>query len=221
MFKHGFALAFIISLFATSVSAQSIVVPEMKPLPAATLIIGSYQSEPSQLNENPTDPPNPFAAGSWSFQTYGSAVVGDPDHGFMYAYHFGFGYYFVDGLSINFEPLVGYVENNFTPFEGSGIAAGFDLLFRWHIFGIDNNDTFSIYFDGGAGFQLADTNFPSDSHHDFRLLAGFGAQVKIPKTENARILGGARYLHISNAGTSDVNDGLDGAQLYLGLLFNY
>ena len=174
-------------------------------------------------NTQPAKPKskNPFAAGSWTAQFYASQIILDPDHGFMTAAHAGFGYFFTDGLSINFEPLFGYVDTNFCPYGGHGIAGGFDLLFRWHFWGIDENDKLSVYFVGGAGFQLADTNFPSDSHHDFRLTAGFGTQFKVPNTENMRIMFEAKYIHISNAGTSDVNDGLDGAQLAVGVMFNY
>ncbi|WP_432799104.1 acyloxyacyl hydrolase [Poriferisphaera sp. WC338] len=171
--------------------------------------------------DTPIKSGDPFGEGSWTFQSYASTTVGDPDHGTITTAHFGFGYYFVDGLSINFEPLVGYVQANFEGFGGHGIVGGFDLLFRWHFWGIDQNETFSIYMDGGAGFELSDVDFPSDSHHDFRLLVGFGLTAKIPNTENLRLMAGARYIHISNANTSDINDGLDAAQLYLGAMLNF
>ncbi|QDU32708.1 Lipid A 3-O-deacylase (PagL) [Poriferisphaera corsica] len=214
---HAF-ICFAVLLVSSGVHAQSFRLDDNQETKPFSMDYIRALAKPADNGDRSDDP---FAEGSWTAQFYGSAIVGDPDHGFEYTGHFGFGYYFVDGLSINFEPLVGYVKNNFTPYEGTGVVGGFDLLFRWHFFGIDNNDTFSVYFDGGAGFQLADTDFPSDSHHDFRLLVGFGGTVKVPTTDNLRIMGGARYIHISNAGTSDVNDGLDGAQLYLGLMLNF
>ena len=163
----------------------------------------SAQADAMHANQS-----DPFAEGAWTFQAYASTTAGDKE-GSITTANVGFGYYFVDGLSINFEPVLGYVQANFPGYGGHGFVGGFDLLFRWHFFGIDENRTTSIYLDGGAGFQLADVDFPSDSHHDFRLLVGLGFTVKVPNTENLHVMTGARYIHISNADTSDINDGLN------------
>ena len=90
------------------------------------------------------------------------------------------------------------------------------MMFRWHFYRIER---FSIYLEGGAGFQQATTEFPSDSHFTFRPQAGMGATLRID--EKIFLMGGARWLHISNAGTSDINEPWDGAMVYLGLMFSF
>ncbi len=155
----------------------------------------------------------PFAAGSWTFQTYGSAGVFDSDKGEIYTGHIGVGYYFVDDLSINLEAFGGWVTPERDEHGGVG---GFDLLLRWHFV---NEDGYSLYIDGGAGFQQATTNYPSDSHHNFRPQFGIGGTLEL--FDSARLMVGVRWLHISNAGTTDGNDGFDGAQFYAGLMIPF
>ena len=155
---------------------------------------------------------SPFAEGAWTFQTYGSAGFGD-SKGEIYTAHAGFGYHFVDDLSINLEAIGGGARPRD---DDNGAVGGFDLLFRWHFY---HEGDWSIYMDGGAGFQQASTNFPSDSHHNFRPQFGLGLTYHIK--DNVRLMAGARWLHISNAGTTDGNDGLDAAQLYAGLMWGF
>jgi len=125
----------------------------------------------------------------------------------------GFGYHFLDGLSLNLEGVGGAVQ---AERDDEGGVGGLDLIARWHFF---HEDPASVYIDGGTGFQQATTNFPSDSHHNFRLQLGLGGTWRI--AGGGHVMGGARYLHVSNAGTSEHNDGYDGAQLYAGLSFPF
>lgn len=155
-------------------------------------------------------PDRPFAEGTWTFQTYGSGTWGDSDKGEIYTAHIGVGYHFVDDLSINLEAIGGWAD---AEKDDDGGVGGIDLLFRWHFL---QGRSWSLYIDGGAGFQLATTNFPSDSHHNFRPQVGLGGTLQI--TDSIRLMGGARWLHISNAGTTRINNGLDGAQLYAGIM---
>ena len=50
-------------------------------------------------------------------------------------------------------------------------------------------------------------------------MFGLGASYRI--SDGALFIGGVRYVHISNAGLTDGNDGLDGAMVYLGLSFPF
>ena len=45
---------------------------------------------------------------------------------------------------------------------------------------------------------------------------GLGATVEL--YGRPRFMGGARYIHVSNADTTDVNDGFNGALLYAGIM---
>jgi len=153
-------------------------------------------------------------AGSWTFQAYGAAAIGDPDKGEQYDAHLGVGYFFVDHLSINVELLGGFTDgDDASAFAEDGGVGGFDLLFRWHFL---ERGPWTLYLDGGAGLQVATEDFPSDSRFNFRPQIGLGATYEL--RENLLLMGGARYLHISNAGTSDVNNGLDAALLDLGVM---
>ncbi|MFW6060511.1 MAG: acyloxyacyl hydrolase [Phycisphaeraceae bacterium] len=160
-------------------------------------------------------PRHPFTKESWTFQLYGSGVTMDEDHGYISTAHLGFGYHLEDHFSINLEGIGGWVDSKT---DDDGGVGGFDLLLRDHLFH-DDDHNWTLYIDGGAGFQQATTNFPSDSHHNFRLMAGIGGTLRL--ADRLRLMGGARYMHISNASTSDRNDGGDWAQLYLGAMLTF
>lgn len=158
----------------------------------------------------------PFTEGSWTFQSYLATTVGD-DKGDQHDLHAGAGYFFRDGLSFNVEAFGGLVDPRD---DDEGYVAGFDLLLRWHFLRDEQDARWSVYLATGAGFQEASTNFPSDSHHNFRLnVLDLGGTFRVTDTVN--LMGGARYLHVSNAGTSDDNDGLDAAMLYAGVMIPF
>ena len=153
------------------------------------------------------------SADSFTWNAYGSAIFGDSEKGEQYAAHTGFSWYFLEDLGLNLEAFAGYVDPER---DDSGGVGGLDLTFRWHF---HKHDALTIYVDGGAGFQQASTNFPSDNHFNFRTMFGLGASYRI--SDGALFIGGVRYVHISNAGLTDGNDGLDGAMVYLGLSFPF
>lgn len=154
-----------------------------------------------------------YSEDSFTWNVYGSAVFGDSDKGEMYAAHTGFSWYFLEDMGLNLEAIAGYVDPER---DDSGVVGGLDLTFRWHF---HKHNDLTIYIDGGAGFQQASTNFPSDNHFNFRTLFGFGASYRLG--DGAVLIGGVRYVHISNAGITKGNDGLDGAMVYLGLSFPF
>ncbi|MFP4143712.1 MAG: acyloxyacyl hydrolase [Phycisphaeraceae bacterium] len=156
--------------------------------------------------------PNPFARGERTAQVY---FTGTPmeDEQTQYDLQAGAGYFFEDDWSINLTGLVGWVDPER---DDDSAVVGLDLLFRYHFFRCGR---ISLYADGGAGFQYAGTDFPSDSHHNFRPQVGVGATLRL--NDDAWLMGGARYLHISNANTSEVNDGFDAAMPYVGLMWSF
>ena len=159
-----------------------------------------------------------FAKGDWVVTAYGSTSLFDDDHGDFYTAHLGAHYHFKDDLSIGLEAVGGYVEPNWTSADRpepdeDGVVGGLDLLLRWHFV---NKPDWSLYLDGGVGAQQASTDFPSDNRFNFRDQLGIGATWRV--FDNARLMGGVRYHHHSNAGISDDNDGGDWAQPYLGVM---
>jgi len=176
----------------------------------------AHSGEKIGLDEGQSRSPQParqFTEGSWTVHGFGSAVVGDDDKGNLYGGTIGVGYFFADGWSINGELLGGYVNSTT---DDDGGAAAFDLMFRYHFL---RGKGWSIYNDFGAGVQLANTKYPSDSHFVFRLELGVGATVQL--VDNVNLMGGVRYIHSSNAYITPINDGQDAAMVYLGLMLTY
>jgi opacity protein-like surface antigen len=165
--------------------------------------------------------PGRFQQGDWVLTAFGSTTVFDEKHGRISTGHLGAHYYFKDQLSLGLDAFAGYVQPELDISGGgepddNGIVGGVDLMLRWHFL---TRRELSLYLDGGVGFQQADTNFPADSHHNFRNQFGLGATYRLG--DNWHLMGGVRYLHVSNASTSDGNNGGDWAQPYLGVMLDF
>lgn len=178
--------------------------------PAAT-------SDKTKLNpkESGGERPGEFSKGHQKWQIYGSGAGFDKGKGEMYALHLGYGYFFMDDFSVNVDMLGGYIRSGV---DDNGAAAGLDVIFRRHQFkGHDN--LWSLYLELGAGLQQQSTNFAGNRRFNFRLLGGGGATLRV--AENARLMGGVRYLHISDAGIEGGGGGFDGLQFYAGSMFPF
>lgn len=197
--------AFIL-LLASAAQVQS------EPMWETIIDLATVQAAPllAPANEGAA---TPFAKGSWTFQTYGAASFEDESKGRIDSWHVGFGYYLEDDLSINLEAMGAVVD---ATFDDDGVASGLDLVFRWHIW---HRQDLTIYLDTAAGIQQATTEFPSDSHFNFRLIGGIGTMLRLD--DSLFLLGGIRYLHISNAGITEKNNGLDAGMAYLGLMIPF
>ena len=156
---------------------------------------------------------DPFAKGSWTFQSYGSFSFKGEGKGRIYAGHVGVGYHLEDDFSINLEAPGAVVD---ATFDDDGGAVGLDMVFRWHFW---RREGVTFFLDAAVGIQQATTEFPSDSHFNFRLISGFGATLHLD--DSLYLMGGIRYLHISNAGITEVNDGLDAGMAYLGMMIPF
>ncbi|MHC4127930.1 MAG: acyloxyacyl hydrolase, partial [Planctomycetota bacterium] len=138
-----------------------------------------------------------FSKTTWVGNVYGSAIFGDSGKGEMYLAHIGFGYYFEDY---------------------NGGAIGLDVLYRNH-FLRSEDDKRTIFVDGGLGLQQASTNFSGERHFNLRIMFGFGGSIQIDN--NARLFGGCRYIHISDAGIKGGGGGFDGPMVYAGITFPF
>ncbi len=156
-------------------------------------------------------------AGSWTFQTYGSAALGDRT-GNVFTAHVGAGYYMKDDLSINIELLAGEININ-EGTEGVASVVGVDLLLRYHF---RKEGPWTFYLEGGAGLQQSSDPFPTvGTHFNFRPQAGIGFTVEL--LDRARLMSGVRWLHISNANKDGPlkNPGYDGVMIYSGLMIPF
>jgi hypothetical protein len=156
-----------------------------------------------------------FAKTTWVGNVYGSAIFGDSGKGEMYLAHIGFGYYFEDYQTINLDFFGGYVRSGI---DDNGGAIGLDVLYRNH-FLRSEDDKRTIFFDGGLGLQQASTNFSGERHFNLRIMCGFGGSLQID--DNARLFGGCRYIHISDAGIEGGGGGFDGPMLWAGITFPF
>jgi len=175
----------------------------------------------TELNGNPEkknpliEQTNGFARGTRKWQTYASAAAGDHGKGEMYALHLGYGYFLRDYLSINVDVLGAYIRSGI---DDNGVGAGLDVTFRRH-FSWVNDDLWSVYIDLGGGLQQQSTNFAGNRHFNFRVMGGGGGTFRV--TDQVRLMGGIRYLHISDAGIEGGGGGFDGFMFYAGAMFPF
>jgi hypothetical protein len=162
---------------------------------------------------------DPFGQGNWVFQTYGSGGFGD-EAGELYSGHIGVGYHFLDDVSVNVDLMFGYADiaGRGGASGGEAVFGGLDMLFRWHFW---RGEGWSVYVDGGAGLMQSGQSYPAHgSHFNFRPQMGMGATLRL--TDHMLLMGGARWLHVSNADLpSGDNPGADMAMVYLGLMIPF
>lgn len=156
-----------------------------------------------------------FSRGTRKWQIYPSFAGGDQGKGNLYALHFGYGKFLWDQFSFNVDIFGAYIRSGI---DDNGIGYGLDLIFRQH-FLMKNDDTYSVYLDLGGGFEIQSTEFAGTRNFNFRVLGGGGGTVRV--TENVRLMGGLRYLHISDAGIDGGGGGFDGYQVYIGMMIPF
>jgi hypothetical protein len=156
-----------------------------------------------------------FSKGYQKWQVYGSLSCCDDGKGEMYALHIGYGYFFMDDFSVNVDVLGSYIRSDI---DDDGAAIGLDLIFRRHQFKSHDNQ-WSLFIEAGSGLQQQSTNFAGNRRFNFRILGGGGATFRV--AENARLMAGMRYLHISDAGIEGGGGGFDGLQFYAGSMFPF
>ena len=169
----------------------------------------------SKSEEQAKQPIAEFSKGYQKWQAYGSLACCDDGKGEMYAFHIGYGYFFLDDFSVNVDVLGSYIRSDI---DDDGAAIGLDLIFRRHQYKSPDNQ-WSLFVEAGSGLQKQSTNYAGNRTFNFRLLAGGGATVRI--AEKARLMGGMRYLHISDAGIEGGGGGFDGFQFYAGSMFPF
>jgi hypothetical protein len=125
----------------------------------------------------------------------------------------GFSYFIIENISLEIEL---YGAGFDQPGEDAA-GIGFNLLVRWHFVA---QDTWSLYFDGGAGMLGTTANVPPGTiSFNFTPQAGVGATFEI--ADETRLFVGVRLHHISNANIGDQNFGLDNIMAYAGVSFPF
>lgn len=94
-------------------------------------------------------------------------------------------------------------------------AGGFDFELRWHFVQAEG---WSLFAGVGIGMLEATEPVPTGgTQFNFTPSAGVGGTLAL--TDDTRLYVGVRWYHISNAGTSTDNPGMNGTSLWLGLSF--
>ena len=125
----------------------------------------------------------------------------------------GYSYFFAKDISLTLELNAMYLDQN----GGDAGAGNFNVLFRWHMI---SEDTWSLYFEGGAGLFLASEHVPiNGSSFNFTPQAGVGLTFDIG--DDRRLMTGVRWHHISNASLYSTNPGRDSIMGYVGVSFGF
>lgn len=126
----------------------------------------------------------------------------------------GLQYFIVDDFA--FAP-----ELNLWNFNQDGLDAwgvSLDLLFQWHFW---TGETWSVFSDFGCGLLGTNHKVPSDgSQFNFTPQAGLGVTFDVG-ANNARLVLGVKWHHISNASLYRDNPGRDSVEIYAGLNFPF
>jgi hypothetical protein len=132
----------------------------------------------------------------------------------MWSGHLGVGYHVWDRVGLHLDAFGAYVRSGI---DDDGAAIGADLVARWHVLA-DEAIRWTAYLDAGVGLQQASTDYSGSRHFNFRLHPGLGGTLAV--VGSVRMLGGVRYLHISDAALAGGGGGgFDGVYLYLGSTF--
>jgi hypothetical protein len=157
-----------------------------------------------------------FPAGTWCAQVYGSYGSDLSNRNVRLAgANFGFGYYVFNNLALNLE---GQVFNVDEP-GPNGWAVALTALLRHHLI---RADPFSFYMDVGFGPMEAQHDTPPGGTH-FNFLTRVGPGFTCKLDEATYLLGGVRYLHISNAHLDNEKDNpsVNGVEGYIGMMFTF
>src|SRR3954466_3808331 len=137
------------------------------------------------------DQPPAFPKGLWTLEL--SASYADPIRFSEDRFAFGTvgaNYYLFDNLSLGVH-LSGYGVDQ--P-RDDGYGVGVEAFGRWHFLTLDR---FTLYIDGGGGRAYFDPETPEfGTHWNYTAKVGGGFTYRL--VDNAYLMGGARYFHVSN-----------------------
>lgn len=173
--------------------------------------IAALHYAPQDANRDATndlpEPAAPFGTkDTWRWFVQGGFAHEFNDESETYLAGVGLSYFMADNLSLDLELNGFHVDQK----VNDAAVVNFNLLFRWHF---EARETWSIYLDGGAGLSYASEEVPIDgTQFNFTPQAGVGISFDVG--QNARLLTGVRWHHMSNARTNDDNPGRDAAMVY-------
>lgn len=145
----------------------------------------------------------------WTLQ-FGLGVEFDDTNNSFALGGFGFSFFPVDDLSINFEFNGMYFDQDMAQ-EAGGF--NFNLLLRWHYM---TREKWSAFLEMGGGILITTDEVPAGGS-GFNFTPQAGAGISVDVGNDVRLLTGVRSHHISNARTFDNNPGQDSFYGFVGL----
>ena len=158
----------------------------------------------------------PFAKGTWDLEissSYTTPIRFSEDK--FYSATVGAGYYIVDNLSLGAEVQLYYADQP----NSDAIVGGIGPLLRWHVL---VTRRFSLFLDAGGSVTYASREVPEfGTHFNYTGKVGLGATYALD--DDFHLIGGIRYLHLSNANLHgrDQNPSYDGIQFHLGVMWTF
>jgi hypothetical protein len=162
-----------------------------------------------------------FPKGTWTFEFYGNYFQSYQESDNLGSAVAAGGYYFGDRHAIRAE-VVGYgLDNEEDPGPDCDdtFATGVNVGLRYHFY---ERDRTTLFVEGLAGLFYGLRNFPAGgTHFNFNEQLGVGATYRLQ--DNCHVMGGVRYMHISNAQIrgQDENPSFNGLGGFVGVLFRY
>ena len=214
---HLFALA---SMLAAPTAAAPEAIAPAEPSANVRLVAPDTGDAPRSTAAAPSAPRaglnaaiQPFGAkDSWRWQLLGS-WIGDFQGASQLEAEWSASWFFMQNVSLDFG-LSG--DAILQPGLDAG-GGGASIMFRWHFLA---RQAWSVYADLGCGMLFTNEPVPSDGGRvNFTPRAGLGGTIEV--SPSVRLMGGARWYHISNANTGESNPGRDSLQVYGGLSFPF
>jgi opacity protein-like surface antigen len=161
-------------------------------------------------------PATDFPRGVWSLTLEGAyAHSFDLSPARIETASMGVGYYFMDNISLNAE-AAGFWDQQRGP---DSRIAEINLLLRHHV---ANYGRLSVLIDVGGGLSYASVPTPPGGlYFNFSLQTGPGVTFRL--TDRLHLIGGARYLHFSNAAIRGPihNPSINAMEGYFGLMYTF
>ena len=184
-----------------------------------TLSLGMLADEEAAEEDSASLPEHPQVApygkqGStrWYIHGGGGGDIDNNDDTFL-IFGAGLSHFIADGLALNAELNGMFINQWGEDTEG----ANFNLFFRWHF---HRERDWSLFIDAGAGLLLTGNDVPANgSSFNFTPQAGLGATFDLGN--DARLIVGARWHHLSNANTYSNNPGRDSIMGFAGVSFPF
>ena len=169
------------------------------------------------------DAPAAFDKGSFVLQLSGSYHAGtaiyDHEFGSGVIGAAGAGYYPFDRFGVYLEGAA-YAMTHVDP-ETDAAGGGINLILRYHFLDFAD-DRATAFIDLGGGYVRLDDEWPdTGTHSNLPGRLGLGASYCLDRDRDIHLMGGLRWLHLSNGYRNgrDENPNYDAGEVWLGVVF--